>query len=89
MRTGKVIALNLGGLGNKVFKSGDPVTEHNFPIDNFDKLISAGFIREDRVEVLAPVELPPVETPEIKDALADLDLGMGSTKNKKDKHRKD
>lgn len=47
MRTARVIALNVSALGNKVFNVGQRVTDQNFHVDQFDKLISAGFIREE------------------------------------------
>lgn len=48
----KVIALSVGGLGNKVFKHGDIVTELNFETNTAQKLVDGGF-------------LEPIETTEI------------------------
>ena len=65
MRTGKVICSDLGGLGNKIFHKGDSVTERNFPVNNFQKLVDGGFIEEDAIEVAKPkieVNLEPVIT---------------------------
>lgn len=47
MRTGVVISLHIGGLGNKIFNYGDPVTERNFPPGNFEKLVEVGHIKAD------------------------------------------
>lgn len=41
-----VKSLYLGGLGNKVFKSGDEVTEANFPDGNAAKLVQQGYLIE-------------------------------------------
>ena len=41
-----VLALALGGLGNKVFNAGDIVSEDNFPAGNAQKLVEGGFIKE-------------------------------------------
>lgn len=46
----KVKTLYLGGLGNKIFKSGDTVTEKNFPEGNAAKLVKEGAIE--------PIEAP-------------------------------
>ncbi len=40
----KVKTLYLGGLGNKIFRSGDTVTEKNFPKGNAEKLAKSGAI---------------------------------------------
>lgn len=42
----KVTSLYLGGLGNKIFKSGDEVTEKNFPQGNAEKLCKKGFLEK-------------------------------------------
>lgn len=42
----KVKSLYLGGLGNKIFKSGDEVTEKNFPQGNAEKLCKKGFLEK-------------------------------------------
>lgn len=49
-----VKALAVSGNGNKVFKSGDVVTELNFPPGNAEKLVEKGFL------VAAKVEAPTV-----------------------------
>lgn len=46
MRTFKVISLSVGGSNNKIFKSGDIVTENQFPQGNADKLVKGGFLKE-------------------------------------------
>lgn len=62
MRTGTVIVTDLSGNANKIFHSGDPVTERNFPAGNFEKLVNGGYIKEDVAEVKAEVKKdPPVE----------------------------
>lgn len=40
----KVIALSVGGLGNKVYRFGDEVTEGNFPKDRFAEILKGGFL---------------------------------------------
>lgn len=40
-----VIALSVGGLGNKIFKSGDEVKENNFYEGHADKLVDQGFLK--------------------------------------------
>lgn len=42
-----VICLSVGGLGNKIFKSGDSVTDANFPPGNAEKLVAEGFLKVD------------------------------------------
>lgn len=42
-----VIALSVGGLGNKIYKSGASVTEKNFPNGNCPDLVKKGFLKED------------------------------------------
>lgn len=51
----KVKALNVGGKGNKIFKSGDEVSEKNFPPGAVEQLVAQGFL-EPIAEVTAPVE---------------------------------
>jgi hypothetical protein len=60
----KVIALSVGGLGNKVFKLGDEVKDTNFPRGHADELVTKGFLAkiEDPKEAKKP-EAPKVETP--------------------------
>jgi hypothetical protein len=102
MRTGKVIALNLGGRGNKIFKSGDSVKESNFPDGNFDRLIKEGFIREDLPEPVKSVlkqETPAAkpaeelvaekaETAEPELNPGEVDLGFGTKNNGSSKNKK-
>jgi len=40
----KVIALSVGGLGKKIFSSGDIVTAENFPSGHAEKLVEQGFL---------------------------------------------
>lgn len=40
----KVIALSLGGLRNKIFKSGDVVTQEQLPVD-VAELVTKGFLK--------------------------------------------
>lgn len=51
MRTGTVIALHVGGLGNNIFNCGQTVSENNFPPDNFDRLIAGGFVKENKPNI--------------------------------------
>lgn len=40
----KVIALSVGGLGNKIYSAGDIVTEANFPAGNAANLVKGGYL---------------------------------------------
>jgi hypothetical protein len=40
----KVIALSVGGRGNKIFSSGDIVSEEKFPVGTIDSLVKGGYI---------------------------------------------
>jgi len=46
MKKYQVIALSLGGLGNKIFKSGNIVTEKNFIEGRAEELVKQGFLKE-------------------------------------------
>ena len=46
MKKYTVIPLSMGGLGNKIFKAGETVTEANFPKGNIDRLVKEGFLKE-------------------------------------------
>lgn len=43
--TAVVVVTDLSGKANRIFHAGDVVTERNFPIGNFKKLISGGYIK--------------------------------------------
>lgn len=70
MKRFKVKSLHVGGLGNKVFKSGDIVTERNFPSGNADKLAASGHLEfHDEVEnYVAPEKNNSKESTEKFDA---------------------
>lgn len=55
-RSFKVIALSVGGLGNRIFNSGDEVFENNFPEGHADELMRGGFLEE----IKEPEEKKPV-----------------------------
>lgn len=42
-----VIAYSVGGMNNKVYKSGEKVKESNFPPGNAEKLVEQGFLKAD------------------------------------------
>lgn len=46
MKSYKVIALSVGGAGNKVFNLGDIVTDKNFIPGRADQLVTLGFLKE-------------------------------------------
>lgn len=46
MKKYKVIALSVGGRGNRIFHSGDEVLESNFPDGNAAELVRGGFLKE-------------------------------------------
>lgn len=85
MRTAKVIALHVGGLGNRIFNSGDTVYESNFPANNFDKLIDGGFIKEQGVKATPEPKKLIEPEPEKPITLDDMDLGFNETKKQKKK----
>lgn len=84
MRTAKVIALHVGGLGNRIFNSGDTVTESNFPTNNFDRLINTGFLKEENVKVKQTKETAELEAKK-PITLDNMDLGFGEGPSKKRK----
>lgn len=49
----KVRALTVGGLNNKIFKSGDVVAENNFREGRADELVAAGFLER----IFSPEEI--------------------------------
>ena len=57
----KVKSLTLSGLGNKIFKSGDSVTERNFREGNAEKLRQQGFLEADG-EIEEPKKVENEET---------------------------
>lgn len=61
MRSAKVIVTDVGGKGKKIFHYGDVVTENSFPVGNFDRLISGGFLKESDGNVEVPVEIEIIE----------------------------
>lgn len=60
MKKYEVISLSVGGLNNKIFRSGDKVTAANFPQGNAEKLVAQGFIKE----ILEETPIEPVEPTE-------------------------
>jgi hypothetical protein len=63
----KVIALSVGGLRNKIFSSGDIVTDDMFPEGNAGKLVEQNF--------LAPYEETAVEAVEDEKTIDDYTAG--------------
>ena len=51
----KVIALSVGGLNNKVYKTGDIVTEECFPKGTIKKLVEQNFLVETEVSKNAKI----------------------------------
>lgn len=45
-----VVALSVGGLNNKIFKSGDVVTAEAFPQDHAEELVKQGFLKPEKQE---------------------------------------
>lgn len=60
----KVIALSVGGLGNKVFKLNDEVSDSNFPKGHAEELVKKGFLKM--------IEEPKMEVPKIEMPKVDL-----------------
>jgi hypothetical protein len=74
----KVIALSLGGLRNKVYSSGDVVTQEQLPVDA-SELVAKGFLQPENVKpepsILAVVQSqawPPMDEMTAKDIKAAL-----------------
>ena len=67
----KVISLAVSGLGNKIFRPDDVVTERNFPPGNIKHLVDTGaveLIPEEEAEEVALTADPPEEKkPEISE----------------------
>jgi len=61
----KVIALSVGGKGNKIYKSGDVVTEKHFPDGNINSLIKGGFLQPCDEESKMNVPVTEPEQPEV------------------------
>lgn len=59
----KVIALSVGGLGNKVFKLNDEVSENNFPKGHAEELVKKGFLAKAEEPKAPKIEPPKVEDP--------------------------
>jgi hypothetical protein len=58
----KVIALTVSGLGNKVFRAGEIVSESNFVAGRAEKLVESGFLA--RVDDIATNKLEAKQTDE-------------------------
>lgn len=56
----RVIALSVGGIGNKVFRYGDRVSEANFPKERFQEILKGGFLEaieeEKKIEDKMPLD---------------------------------
>lgn len=79
MKKYKVIALTVGGRGNKIFKSKDIVTEDQFLPGHIGELVKNGFILpvEEDVAVEVPSETTVVEVviiPEVVEKKVALEL---------------
>lgn len=80
MKTYKVIALSVGGLGNKIFSSGDTVVEGNFKAGRADELVAKGFLRliDSSAEVIetpiAPIIKDEVEAVKTLDEVSKAEL---------------
>jgi hypothetical protein len=70
----KVISLSVGGLGNKVFKSGDVVKTENFEAGLAPKLVEQGFLKAlssvDVEGVAIPTSSTTTELKDIEDYTA-------------------
>jgi len=49
----KVIALSVGGNGNRIFKHGETVSEENFGKDRTEELVKGGFLKPMKAEKAA------------------------------------
>lgn len=64
--TYEVIALSVGGKGNKIFKFGEIVTEAQFPNGNAAELVEKGFLKAVKEPVSEPEKDPAKEEAEAK-----------------------
>lgn len=81
MKKYEVISLSVGGLNNKIFRSGDKVTAANFPQGNAEKLVEQGFIKEISEENLTKSVSKEPNEPVVADT-AESGTKEGKTKKK-------
>lgn len=56
MKSYTVIALSVGGLGKKIFNSGDTVYENNFRPGRAEELVAQGFLKPNEHDVMPEIE---------------------------------
>jgi hypothetical protein len=85
MRKAKVIVTDLAGRANKIYHSGDIVTENNFPPGNFDKLVKNGYLKveEEAAATAAQEENTDGEDPGKNTAPEKTEEGQNSNSNQK------
>jgi hypothetical protein len=64
--TYEVIALSVGGKGNKIFKFGETVTEAQFPNGNAAELVEKGFLKAVKEPASEPVKQPAKKEEPVK-----------------------
>lgn len=87
----KVIALSVGGKKNKIYSSGDVVTESDFPEGNIKFLIDGKYVEEIggavTIEKVEKEESPTIEEITKKDLISELKakgFKVDETESKKD-----
>lgn len=68
MLTGTVIVSDLSGLGNRIFRSGESVTEDNFGEIRFSRLVLEGYIKSDDVPVEVADTVQKIEPDKLPDS---------------------
>lgn len=78
-----VIALSVSGMGNKIFKSKDVISEDQLPPGRAAELVVGGYIKEQSEEVVETSPLPPpkgemvVEPPPAPEVKSELEVVGG------------
>ena len=65
MKSYTVIALSVGGLGKKIFNSGDTVYEDNFIPGREEELVKQGFLKPNHSNVMPELEIPDEPEPHV------------------------
>ncbi len=87
MKQYKVIALSVGGSGNRIFKAGDTLNENAFPEGHAERYVKSGHLAclentEDEHEPFQGREFSEWKIKEIKDFLKENEVEFDSKSNK-------
>jgi hypothetical protein len=61
----KVVSLTVSGLGKKIHRNGDIVTDADFPTGRAKELVKLGFLKEAGESEVKKVELPEKNTDDV------------------------